>query len=135
MIYAPQLNVLLYSVKQHIQYIGCYENSKWNNWSVTFPAFTLPIDVIDTLEFTVCIHSTPHTVRPDFDEITAELYVAEFHSLFFNCPDNPDLQEVTIVSTIKTKPVAYPPSWPTPLSISYVIHAPANTLVSPNSRK
>jgi len=81
MIYIPQLNVSLYSINQYMKYIGCYKHSTQINYSVTFPAFTLPINNKGKLEFTVRIPFTSYTVRPDFDENTAELYAAEVHSL------------------------------------------------------
>ena len=90
---------------------------------MAFPYFLLKVDNTDELKFNVRLHTTTPTTCPDFDESSANVYTVEVHTLLFNRPEHPDLQEVPIVSTLKIKPVKYLPSHLTQQSIKYVLKA------------
>ena len=134
-LYVLSLNVSLLSIKKHKKVVGCYYLSGNNKCVVAFPSFLIKVDNKDELEFNVHIPTTPPTTRPNFDESSAETYTTEGYILLFNRPSHPDLQNVTIILTLKTKLVKYSPSRLTQQSIGYALKAITLTSIGSNYRK
>ena len=64
-LFVPDLDVSLYSVKQHMMIPGCYEHSENNTCSLAFPTFMFDDDTAQEIQFHA---SKPkETDEPDFD--------------------------------------------------------------------
>ena len=44
-LYVPDLNTSLFSVKEHMRYTGCYFHAENNTATITFPEFCVTADV------------------------------------------------------------------------------------------
>ena len=133
-IFVPDLDVSLFSIKQHMQYEGCYEHSQNNKCYIAFPNMIIKAQNNNEIEFEVLPPSTDHTVQPIFDEATAIVYNNKTTTI--TMPSTPERnQQVSIASTVKSKPVQYVPRQATNGSIGYDLRAPQDASISPQSRK
>ena len=73
-IYVPDLDVPLFSIKQHMRYVGCYEHSQNNTCYIAFPSTIIKAQNNNEIEFEFKLPSTDYSIPPVFDEATAILH-------------------------------------------------------------
>ena len=108
-IHEPTFNVSLFSIKQQMIYIGCYEHSENYFFSIKLPSAIINAYKTKYLEFLVRKPSSNHSSTPSFDEATSTIYAPDITTITFDCPANPTAYEDTITSTIKSKFVKHVP--------------------------
>ena len=99
--YVPNLGTTLISVRQHIQYKGCYFHAENNECVLAFPSFISTTVIGD--EITLPISPSKNSPDPiDFDEQTAELCKPS-KSIFTVV--NPAISKMAIIKTKDTTQV------------------------------
>ena len=101
MIFVPDLDVSLFSIKQHMRYEGCYEHLQNNICYIAFPTITIKAQSNNEIEFIISPPSTDPTVQPTFDEAAAKVYTIETTTTDIPSPIERN-QQVSIASTVKT---------------------------------
>ena len=135
-IYVPNLNVSIFRVKNHLEYIECYEHSDNNMCRIAFQKLTVPVEDKNELEFMVQPSTYKSTSAPYFDDDTVILYTARPpHAIYFDQPDYSNLHEVTISLIIKTKPVNKFPKRKTQQPAGYDINSQKNISIDPDTYK
>ena len=135
-LYVPNLNVSLFSIKQHMKYKGCYEHSSHNQCTIAFPSTTITADTNDEIEFSATTPPTDHTVAPSFDEATAILHAPANHNPAITPSLPPHVSStVTISSPHKSIPVMYPPTRSSSTSVEYILRAPRPLTIKPQARQ
>ena len=132
-LYVPNLNVSLYSIKQHMKVQGCSEHSEANTCTIAYPTFTIKASTKHEIEFIATIPSDT-TKPPDFDsnQTIDNIKPANIPYYFKADQQHPNIK---ISSTFKTKPIKNIPTRSTPDSIGYDLFSSTNTSIPPNSRK
>ena len=77
-LYVPNLDVSLYSVKLHMTVQGCFEHSENNHCTVAFPHFSIDANVNKEITFTATIPPSP-CPKPDFDNSDITLNIMNQH--------------------------------------------------------
>ena len=130
-LYVPDLEVSLFSVKTHMRHQGCYEHSQNNTCTLAFPSFTFDALTNNDIEFYAS--PSPSTDTPDFDDSKTNIIIPK-QSIQYIAP-TPSIDHVQISSTFKTKPIQYVPRRSSSGAAGYDLHSPINTTIPPNSRK
>ena len=133
-LYVPDLDVSLYSVKQHMRYQGCYEHSENDICTIAYPSHTFEATIDHEITFIATVPILPHN-KPVFDNSTAQLNVKPPKIPYTFIPTPTTTSTVKIASTMKTKPVQFVPSKSTEQSIGYDLRSNVNTSIPPHSRK
>ena len=131
-LYVPDLDVSLFSVKTHMTIQGCFEHCENNTCTLAFPTFTF--DAITNNEIEFYARPSPSTMTPDFDDSQSSVKIPST-SIPFVRPPTPAFTNVQISSIHKTKPIQYTPTRTTSGAAGYDLHSPFNTTIPPNSRK
>ena len=132
-IYVPNLNVSLFSIRKNKKCVECYEHSENNICSIAFPSIITQVNN-EELVFSARKPSSDHSIAPSFDKATAKVYTPEVTTIIFDCTSSANAYEVTILSTLKFEPVQYVPARPIPVSIGYDLNFPMKISVPPQSR-
>ena len=129
-LYVPDLEVSLFSIKTHMKIQGCYEHSENNVCTIAFPTFTIDAITNDEIEF----YTKPSdTNTPDFDDSQHTLNILPQSIPYIRSPQQRD--HVQITSIHKTKPIQYTPSRSSEGAAGYDLHSNSNTSIPPNTRK
>ena len=132
-LYVPDLDVSLYSIKLHMKFQGCYEHSENNKCTIAYPTFS--IDAITKNEITFAVQKPVLPAnKPSFDNSTSTMIINNQRIPYnFTTANHPTT--VQISSTFKTKPIKYIPTKSTPDSAGYDLVSIMNTSIAPQSRK
>ena len=133
-LFVPDLDVSLYSIKQHMSIQGCYEHSENGICTIAYPIFSFQANIDHEITFEVNQPALPPN-RPSFDnsDITPVRKKQIIPYTFVSNNTNDDV--VNISSTMKTKPIKYVPTKGTTNSIGYDLCSNVNTSIPPHSRK
>jgi deoxyuridine 5'-triphosphate nucleotidohydrolase len=130
-LYVPDLDVSLFSIKQHMKLQGCYMHCEQDTCTVAFPTFTITANTGH--EIKIFPTKPPPSTTPTFTTTNAEHnHVPAQIPFIFN--DNTP-STISIKSAFKTKPIKYIPKRATTDSIGFDVYSPTNTSIPPNSRK
>ncbi len=133
-LYVPDLDVSLYSIKQHMKIQGCYEHSENNICTLAYPTFSFDATTDNEITFDAQSSDLAPDATPDFDNATATLNIRNQHIPYHHTASTPST--ISISSTFKTKQaLKYIPSKATPDSIGYDLRSVVNTTIPPQSRK
>ena len=128
----PTLNISLLIIKQLICYVGCFEHSKNNPWTITFLSFLFKASNNDGIESETNLSTTLHHTHLSSNKPTINLYSSYNHTFEFM----QNRQHSTIGSdhrhhTHNQKHFTHL----SPTAIEYDLHSAVTPSVPPNSRK
>ena len=129
-LYVPDIEDSLFSIKTHMRFQGCYEHSENNQCTIAFPTFTIDAITNNDIEFYANTSSASH---PDFDDRQATLNIPQNTIPYTRSSNTND--HVQISSIYKTKPIKHPPTMSTSSSAGFDLHSAITTSIPPNSRK
>lgn len=109
-LFCPVLDVSLFSTKQHMKYVGCWEMSRENMCTLAFLSCTFHAITDNEIHFMVQSNNTHYTVTQNFDDHNATIFTKHKNSIAFTHPNLNSRQEVEISSIHKTKRAENPPS-------------------------
>ena len=132
-LYVPNLNVNLYSVKQHMKVQGCSEHSEANICTIAYPNFTIQASTAHEIQFMATKPPLPSST-PDFDSSSSIMNIIPQQIPYSFKPEQQHA-DVKISSSFKTKPLKHIPTRSTEGAIGYDLFSAHKTSVPPNSRK
>eukprot|EP00957_Ditylum_brightwellii_P142538 10859564-Ditylum_brightwellii.AAC.1 len=131
-LYVPDLEAPLFSIKCHMSIQGCSQHVD-EEYILAFYTFTITADVLNEITFNLVSPSTNE--KADFNEASNTKIPQPYTGTNLYTNNHKHKYIVQVKSTLARKKHKFLPTCTTPQSAGFDIHAIANTSIPPNSQK
>ena len=129
----PDLDISLYSVKQHMKIQGCFEHCENSTCTLAYPTFVIKVTTGNEITFDVKKLILPAN-KPSFINAEATMKVKP-QCIPYTFTNTKHDNTIKISSIYKTKPLMHVPTKSTTNSAGYGLFSAVNTSIPPQSRK